>query len=67
MAVIAVVDIIAQLCLLVFSYVDTNGCTLNFNSFLCRTNKVKLNEDDLIFTVALNIFFRYISFFFSNF
>ena len=60
MAVIAVVDIIAQLCLLVFSYVDTNGCTLNFNSFLCRTNKVKLNEDDLIFTVALNIVFRYI-------
>ena len=59
MGVISVVDIIAQLCLLVFSYVDTNGCTLNFSK-LCKTDKVKLNEDDLIFTVALNIFFRYI-------
>ena len=56
MTIIAVVDIIAQLCLLVFSYYDTNGCSLGFDS--C-SKEVKINEDDLIFTVAINIFFRY--------
>ena len=61
MLIISVVDTVSQLCLLVFSYIDEDGCTLNFNS-KCRVNnnKPKINEDDLIFTVAINIFFRYI-------
>ena len=58
MIIIAIVDIVAQLCLLVFSYYDTDGCTLGFLE-KCSKN-VKINEDDLIFTVAINIIFRYI-------
>ena len=58
MIIIAVVDIVAQLCLLVFSYYDTDGCTLGFLKICPK--KVKINEDDLIFTVAINIIFRYI-------
>lgn len=61
MIIIAIVDIIAQLCLLVFSYIDKNGCTLGFKDEACKEKeKVEINEDDLIFTVAINIFFRYI-------
>ena len=59
MGTIAVVDIIAQLCLLVFSYVDTDGCSLSFSED-CDDKKAKINEDDLIFTVAINIIFIYI-------
>ena len=58
MIIIAIVDIVAQLCLLVFSYNDTDGCTLWFLE-KCSKN-VKINEDDLIFTIAINIIFRYI-------
>ena len=60
MLVISISDIIAQLCLLIFSYIDIYGCTLNFNEDKCNTHKSRINEDDLIFTVALNIIFRYI-------
>ena len=70
MIIIAVVDIIAQLNLLVFSYYDTNGSTLGFldecsekNNTICSnesSNEVKINEDDLIFTVAINIISRYL-------
>ena len=56
-SVIAIVDIIAQYCLLFFSYYDIDGCAIGFSS-IC--NKEKINEDDLIFTVAINIIFRYI-------
>ena len=59
MLVISISDIIAQLCLLIFSYIDIKGCTLSFSPD-CETGKPKINEDDLIFTVALNILFRYI-------
>lgn len=62
MAIISLLDIVAQLCLLVFSYFDTDGCILNF-SLKCndkRNEKPKINEDDLIFTVAINIIFRFI-------
>lgn len=57
--IIAIIDIIAQLCLLGFSYIDVHGCTLGFDSEKCG-NKLKINEDDLIFTVAINILFRYL-------
>ena len=61
--IIALVDIIAQLCLLVFSYYDTDGCTLGFSDDCLdrdkKGRKTKINEDDLIFTVAINILFRY--------
>ena len=57
MLIISIVDILAQLCLL-FSYFDKQGCSLNFSSE-CG-NEPKINEDDLIFTVAINIIFRYI-------
>ena len=56
-SVISIVDIIAQYCLLFFSYYDIYGCAIGFSS-IC--NKEKINEDDLIFTVPINIFFRYI-------
>ena len=58
MLIISIVDILAQLCLLIFSYFDKQGCSLNFSSE-CG-NEPKINEDDLIFTVAINIIFRYI-------
>ena len=61
MLIISIIDIIAQLCLLVFSYIDKKGCTLSFSK--CNEgniDKPTINEDDLIFTVALNILFRYI-------
>ena len=58
MSVIAIIDIIAQYCLLIFSYYDRNGCAIGFSSN-CY-NKSKINEDDLIFNVAINIVFRYI-------
>ena len=61
MSVIAIIDIIAQYCLLIFSYYDIYGCAIGFSS---NCNKQKINEDDLIFNVAINIVFRYI---FSNF
>ena len=56
-SVIAIVDLIAQYCLLFFSYYDIYGCAIGFSS-IC--NKEKINEDDLIFTVTINIIFRYI-------
>ena len=56
-SLISIVDIIAQYCLLFFSYYDIYGCAIGFSS-IC--NKEKINEDDLIFTVPINIFFRYI-------
>ena len=55
MIIIAVIDTIAQLSLLIFSYYDTNGCTLGF----LNNSSQKINEDDLIFTVAINIIFIY--------
>ena len=58
MLIISIVDIVAQLCLLLFSYYDTDGCSLSFSKN-CG-NKPKINEDDLVFTVAINIVFRYI-------
>ena len=58
MGIIAVVDTIAQICLLVFSYIDTDGCALSFSKE-CG-DKPKINEDDLIFLVAINIVCRYI-------
>ena len=57
---IAIVDIVAQLCLLIFSFIDKKGCTLNFSDDCAGHSSRKINEDDLIFTVALNIIFRYI-------
>lgn len=59
MGIIAIVDIIAQLCLFVYSYIDTDGCSLGFSEG-CNNNMPKLNEDDLLFTVAINIIFKYI-------
>ena len=58
MPMIAIVDMIAQYCLLIFSYYDRDGCAIDFSSN-CN-NKSKINEDDLIFNVAINIVFRYI-------
>ncbi len=58
MPMIAIVDMIAQYCLLIFSYYDRDGCAIGFSSN-CN-NKSKINEDDLIFNVAINIVFRYI-------
>ena len=58
MLIISISDIIAQLCLLIFSYIDKKGSTLNFDN--SSNDKLQINEDDLIFTVALNIIFRYI-------
>ena len=46
MLIISIVDILAQLCLLIFSYFDKQGCSLNFSSE-CG-NEPKINEDDLI-------------------
>ena len=63
MLIIAVIDIIAQLCLFFFSYIDVEGCTLSFTN--CgedkdESKKARINEDDLLFTSAINIIFRYI-------
>ena len=55
MIIIAVIDTIAQLSLLIFSYYDTDGSTLGF----LNNSSQKINEDDLIFTVAINIIFIY--------
>ena len=51
MPMFAIVDIIAQFSALAFSYYDTKGCDIGFSS---ECNKPKVNEDDLIFTVAIN-------------
>ena len=60
MLTIAIVDIIAQLCLLLFSYYDKKGCSLNFPECKGSNESQRINEDDLVFTVAINIGFRYL-------
>ena len=60
MLTIAIVDVIAQLCLLLFSYYDKKGCSLNFPECKGSNESQRINEDDLVFTVAINIGFRYL-------
>ena len=43
MVIISIVDILAQLCLLIFSYFDKKGCALNFSSE-CENEKNEKNE-----------------------
>ena len=60
MIVISIVDIIAQLCIFAFSYYDKTGSILGFQTNEENNNEnFIINEDDLIFTVAISIFFRY--------
>ena len=53
---IAVIDIIAQFCLFIFSYIDTQGTVLKDEKFI--------KEEDLYFVVFIDIISRY---FFSKF
>ena len=53
---IAVIDIIAQFCLFIFSYIDTQGTVLKNEKFI--------KEEDLYFVVFIDIISRY---FFSKF
>ena len=53
---IAVIDIIAQFCLFIFSYIDTQGIVLKDEKFI--------KEEDLYFVVFIDIISRY---FFSKF
>ena len=60
MGIIAVVDTIAQMCLLVFSYIDTDGCALSFSKECGDKPKInedeeELTEEELIKTTTLKI------------
>lgn len=54
---IALIDTLAQLCLYVFSYIDSNGDILGIGKE--RDLKV-IRDDNLFFVVAIDILFRYI-------
>ena len=64
MIIISIVDTIAQFCLFAFSYYDRNGSVLGFytndKNNSDEQNEKIINEDDLIFIVAISILFRYI-------
>ena len=53
---IALIDICAQLCLYVFSYIDPEGITLGIQ----KNKKAIIRDEDLFFVVAIDILFRYI-------
>ena len=58
MPMIAIVDMIAQYCLLIFSYYDRDGCAIGFSSN-CN-NKSKIN--DISFHHKFSIYITFISF-----
>ena len=58
---IALIDICAQLCLYVFSYIDPKGVILGIGKDSEDKEKNKIiNEYDLFFIVGIDILFRYI-------
>lgn len=58
--IIALIDILAQLCLYVYCFIDPNGQIIGFRN--TDINLKIIHEEDLFFIVGIDIFFRYFSF-----
>ena len=54
---IALIDTIAQLCLFIFSYIDTEGTILGIGK---ENGEGIIHDEDLFFVVSIDILFRYI-------
>ena len=55
--IIALIDLLAQLCLFIFTYIDTKGTILGIGT---KNGNGIINDEDLFFVVSIDILFRYI-------